>query len=141
MSIGSFSAESGRQDFLNLFVSQLQYQNPLEPIGQQEFLQQLAQMSTVEGLEDLNTKFDDMLKLQSLSSGSEMLGLTARFGPGPDDTGVVNEVGEVSGQVLARIGDRMIPMNQIISVAPAPTTDVNEMSAQEFLANLAQQTE
>jgi flagellar basal-body rod modification protein FlgD len=132
MSIGAFTAESGRQEFLNLFVSQLQYQNPLEPMGQEEFLQQLAQMSTVEGLENLNSKFDELLKLQNLSSGSDLLGLTAKYGTGPEDSGTVTEVGHENGQVLVRVGDRMIPMNQVISVsppAPAPAPEAEKTFA------------
>ena len=122
MSVGSFTAESGRQDFLKLFVNQLQNQNPLEPVEQEDFLAQLAQMSTVEGLENLNSKFDDLLKLQSLSSGSEMLGLTARFGPDDADAGIVDEISQDDGQVLLKVGDRMIPMSQVVSVSSPWTT-------------------
>ena len=37
--------------FLKLLITQLQNQDPLAPVGQHEFLQQLAQFSTVEGIE------------------------------------------------------------------------------------------
>ena len=52
-----FTAEVGRQQFLELMVTQLQHQDPLEPVGQQEFLDQLAQFSVVEGVEQLNAQF------------------------------------------------------------------------------------
>ncbi|MCA9064155.1 MAG: hypothetical protein KDA96_13885 [Planctomycetaceae bacterium] len=56
MASTNFSAEVGKQQFLQLFVTQLANQNPLEPTGQEEFLQQLAMFSQVEGTENLNTE-------------------------------------------------------------------------------------
>lgn len=44
------------QQFLKLFVSQLKYQDPLSPLGGDDFLAQTAQFSTVEQLVNLNTK-------------------------------------------------------------------------------------
>jgi len=44
----------GKSDFLNLLVTQLRYQNPLEPIKDQEFVAQLAQFSQLEQLENMS---------------------------------------------------------------------------------------
>ena len=81
MEATGFTAATGQADFLELFVAQLQNQDPLEPVGQQEFLGQLAQFSTVEGLEklnakqtDFNTQLADLLQLQLLNSGTDLLG-------------------------------------------------------------------
>ena len=43
----------GRDAFLNLLVTQLQHQNPLEPQADGEFLAQLAQFSSLESLQDI----------------------------------------------------------------------------------------
>ncbi len=40
----------GEQEFLKLLVTQLTHQDPLEPQDQSQFLAQLAQFSTVEGV-------------------------------------------------------------------------------------------
>ena len=40
--------------FLNLFVSQLRYQDPLNPVANEDFLAQTAQFSSVEQLVSLN---------------------------------------------------------------------------------------
>ncbi|MGB4741540.1 MAG: flagellar hook capping FlgD N-terminal domain-containing protein, partial [Fuerstiella sp.] len=63
----AFSAALGQSQFLDLFVTQLQYQDPLEPTQQGDFLAQLAQFSQVEGLEKINAKFDNLLTLGQLS--------------------------------------------------------------------------
>jgi len=37
-----------QEDFIKLFLSQLQFQDPLEPVDNREFLAQLAQFSNLE---------------------------------------------------------------------------------------------
>ena len=46
--ISKASGELGRDDFLNLLVTQLQYQDPMEPMDSYEMGSQLAQFSTME---------------------------------------------------------------------------------------------
>lgn len=53
--------ELGRNAFLELMVAQLNNQNPLEPTDNQAFVAQLAQFSTVEGLDNLNDTADTMM--------------------------------------------------------------------------------
>ncbi len=43
-----------QEDFLTLLTTQLQNQDPLSPMDNAEFLGQMAQFSTVEGIEDVN---------------------------------------------------------------------------------------
>lgn len=54
------SNELGRDAFLELMVAQLNNQNPLDPTDNQAFVAQLAQFSTVEGIDKLNTSVQDM---------------------------------------------------------------------------------
>ena len=57
------SAALGQQDFLTLMLAQLKNQDPLQPMENGEFLAQLAQFSTVGGIEKVNDT------LASLGSG------------------------------------------------------------------------
>jgi len=52
--------EKDKDMFMRLMLAQLENQNPLEPQDGTEFLAQLAQFSTVEGIGNLNTAMDDM---------------------------------------------------------------------------------
>ncbi|MBI5599102.1 MAG: flagellar hook assembly protein FlgD [Deltaproteobacteria bacterium] len=45
----------GKEDFLKLLVTQLKNQNPLEPLDNAEFIAQLAQFSTLEGITNMGT--------------------------------------------------------------------------------------
>src|SRR5258708_39252608 len=53
-STGSISSLA-KTDFLKLLTTQLQHQNPLNPMSDTDFTTQLAQFSTLEGLDKMNT--------------------------------------------------------------------------------------
>jgi len=55
----------GKQEFLNLLVTQLRYQDPLNPMQDSEFVAQLAQFSALEQMQNLNDSFE-LMKAQSL---------------------------------------------------------------------------
>ncbi|MEM7561640.1 MAG: flagellar hook assembly protein FlgD [Pseudomonadota bacterium] len=52
--------ELGQAEFLELMTAQLQYQDPLKPMENGDFLGQMAQFGTVSGINDLNTTFSSM---------------------------------------------------------------------------------
>lgn len=52
----------GKQDFLTLLVTQLKYQDPLQPTENTEFVAQLAQFSNLEGTQNINTSIEDLGK-------------------------------------------------------------------------------
>ena len=94
MTTSSFNADVGQTQFLQLLVSQLQYQDPLQPVEQQDFLSQLAQFSVLDGIEQMNLKFDDMIRLESLSQGADLVGQQVRYNSaitGETLTGKVDE--------------------------------------------------
>ena len=45
--------ELGKDAFMNLFVTQLQNQDPLEPMDNTEFLSQMAQFSSLEQMQNI----------------------------------------------------------------------------------------
>lgn len=65
------TAAASRDQFLQLLVTQLRNQDPLEPTKQEDFIQQLAQFSTLEGIEQLNENLDAFLESQQSASASQ----------------------------------------------------------------------
>jgi flagellar basal-body rod modification protein FlgD len=52
-----------QNDFLTLLVTQLKNQDPLNPLDNETFVAQLAQFSTVSGINSSNEKLDGLTKL------------------------------------------------------------------------------
>jgi flagellar basal-body rod modification protein FlgD len=52
--------ELDQDDFLKLMTTELTHQDPFEPMDNGEFLSQIAQFSTVDGITDLNESFSSL---------------------------------------------------------------------------------
>ncbi len=52
--------ELGQTEFLELMLTQIQHQDPFEPTDNGDFIAQMAQFSTVEGIGDMQSSLDDM---------------------------------------------------------------------------------
>lgn len=69
------SKELGKMDFLRLLTTQLQFQDPFEPMNNTEFVAQLAQFSALEGtnnveeaIQNLDQSYKDTLEVQNFSA-------------------------------------------------------------------------
>ena len=54
-----------QEDFLNLFFTQMKYQNPLQPMDNQQMANQIAQLNTVEALNNMNQVFNNIAASQT----------------------------------------------------------------------------
>ncbi|WP_217477061.1 flagellar hook assembly protein FlgD [Stutzerimonas stutzeri] len=84
------SKDLGKNEFLELLVTQLNNQNPLEPQENGEFIAQLAQFSTVEGVEKLNSSMETMLSGYQSSQALQASSLVGRKVIVPTDKAVVD---------------------------------------------------
>lgn len=79
-----------QEDFLKIFLSQLSFQDPLEPVDNREFLAQLAQFAAVEQTRVTNENVEGLLNVQATAQAVSLIGRTVSV----DATG-----GEAVGQV------------------------------------------
>ena len=85
----------------------------------------MAQFSMVEGVEQLNTQFADVLKLQTLNQGTDLIGQTVEYqdaATGDRVQGRVNETRVIEGQLTLLVDDQRIPLaavDAIIAADPA----------------------
>lgn len=68
-SSSSKTEELGMDEFLKLFIAQIQHQDPLSPLDSAEFTAQLAQFTSVEQLYGMNSRLADIE--EALSSRNE----------------------------------------------------------------------
>lgn len=64
------------QDFLKILLTQLNYQDPMKPMDNQEFMGQLAQFSSLEQTQQLNTKIDQLISTQAALQSVGLIGRT-----------------------------------------------------------------
>jgi len=62
-----------QEDFIRLFLAQLQFQDPLEPVDNREFLAQLAQFSALEQSRQLSQNTSDMLTMDAATQAVSLL--------------------------------------------------------------------
>lgn len=63
-----------RDQFLKLFLTQLQNQNPLEPMQDRDFLMQLAQFTQVENAEEMTHTLQNLQMLVTSTRAATLLG-------------------------------------------------------------------
>ena len=63
-----------QNDFIKLFLTQLNFQDPMEPVDNREFLAQIAQFSSLEQARQTGDKIDDLVTLNSTSQSVTLLG-------------------------------------------------------------------
>jgi flagellar basal-body rod modification protein FlgD len=63
-----------RDQFLKLFLTQLQNQNPLEPMQDRDFLMQLAQFTQVENAEEMTHTLQNLQTLVTSTRATTLLG-------------------------------------------------------------------
>lgn len=64
-----------QEDFIKLFLAQLQFQDPLEPVDNREFLAQLAQFTSLEQSRQTSENTNELL---AMNATSQALGLIGR---------------------------------------------------------------
>ena len=113
------SSTVNKDEFLRLFVAQLQNQSPMDPLKGHEFIAQLAQFSSVEQLTNINSSFADTLKFQQLSGGSEFIGKNATFyneATGNLDEGVIQGAMTDGETISVVINNQQIPISNVTGI-------------------------
>lgn len=115
----------GLEDFLEIFLAQLNFQDPLEPVDNREFIAQLAQFSALELANQTNEGVNGILEVEAVSQSVGMLGRTVNVAAGDGVAfGDVVAIRLVGGQPVLSIE---LPNGQVLEgISPADVTVVRE---------------
>ena len=83
-----------RDDFMTLFITQMQHQDPLEPMDSTEMASQLAQFSNMEATMKMSDSMEKLLEYQTSQNNLQLLTLI-----GKEVQGSGNTMGVVEGKV------------------------------------------
>ena len=111
------TGDLGKQEFLNLLVMQLKYQDPLNPVDDKAFIAQMAQFSALEQMQNMNASntamkgFSMIGKYVTALITDEITGNTQRI-DGHVESVIIN--GQRTHVV---VGGREIPIDNIYNVS------------------------
>jgi len=119
----------GKHDFLKLLAAQLQYQDPLNPQSDSDFAAGLAQFSSLEQMQNMNSTLETMSNYQSYSLvGKFVIAEAVVEGRLVEVPGVVDSVFMRNGVSFAQVGEFVVPVASIKEVF-----DTNNILTSEML--------
>ena len=115
----SVTNELGQDAFLQLLLTQLQYQDPMNPMDDTAFIAQLAQFTSLSELQKLNATVTEMLSAQGLASASSLIGLNVigTDGSGSSVTDMAEAALMRDGSIYVRIGDTEVALSTVTEIA------------------------
>ena len=100
----STSSTINQQDFLQILLTQLQFQDPLKPTDNEQFVAQLAQFSALQVAEDQSQKLDSLATIQDADQAVALMGKTVQAGASQANAvGTVTAISFSSGEPLLTV--------------------------------------
>jgi flagellar basal-body rod modification protein FlgD len=121
----------GKDAFMELLVTQLKNQDPMEPTQNTEMIAQLAQFSSLEQMQEVNDNIVGLAVLQQgnallsqLTSSSALINQHVKYvdpSTNLEAWGRVASVKIEDGLALLNIGGADVPLANVIEIGPANT--------------------
>ena len=114
----------GKDEFLKLLITELQHQDPTNPMQDREFIAQMAQFSSLEQMLNFNKNMTKLLDNVSFQSSFNLLGLNVNVNTTNLDEsgnfitkgGMVESVNKKGSDVYVKINGEEYPVSDIVSV-------------------------
>ncbi len=105
-------------DFMKLLIAQLKNQDPLQPTDNTQFVTQLAQFSSLQTLQQIQTSLDSSMGAQLLGEAMNLLGRTVTAQPTGSTpvTGVVSGIQLQGANVLLQVGSQTVNLSDVQKV-------------------------
>jgi flagellar basal-body rod modification protein FlgD len=110
----------GKDDFLKLFVAQMQNQDPMNPTDNSQFMAQMAQFSTLEQTTNMAQSSEQMATSLGISQSLGLLGKTVTY----VDANKVRHTGVVE-KVVTEGGTATLTVDGVPGIAPASVAEVS----------------
>ena len=110
------STAMGKEAFLTLLITQLQHQDPTNPMQDKEFIAQMAQFSSLEQMTNMSAQFGKVANVLNSSEAQSLLGHEVEILDGDKTTyGKVEQV--VRGEFpLVMVGGSFYDLEQVSKV-------------------------
>lgn len=114
----ALGAVSSQQDmFMKLFLAQIRHQDPEEPMTNAEMVSQLAQLTALDIMNKLNGSFKDILKFQTLLSGTTLIGREVLYTRGGAVVqGKVESLDTTGGSIELVVDGQDVTLDQVTRI-------------------------
>jgi flagellar basal-body rod modification protein FlgD len=111
----------GFQDFVELLVTEMQSQDPMEPMDNSQIMEQVSQISSIQATQKLNASMEAVILGENLSIASNLLErqVVALNDEGDLVTGEVSRVSIESGTIKIYVGDEVVNISNVAQILPA----------------------
>lgn len=112
----------GKDEFLQLLVTELRHQDPTNPMKDREFIAQMAQFSSLEQMLNMNKGMEQLVSSVSFQSSFNLLGKNVEVAvEGPEQTtykkGVVQSVSKKAGENMVTVNGESYPVSNVVKIA------------------------
>lgn len=110
------TGDMGKDEFLNLLVTQLKYQDPLNPVDDKEFLGQMAQFSSLEQMQNMNESFSSVKAFGLIGKYVSAEYVDEQTRESKAVQGEVSSVKMANGKIFAIVDGEDVPIDGITDV-------------------------
>ena len=113
------TTQMDENSFLKLLVAQLQYQDPMSPTDNQQFIQEQAQFSMVEGLTNLESTMKSIGTSEQMSQAVNLIGSNVDYtnSDGSISSGLVSSVSNTNGAITMQVGSANVAPASVVKVS------------------------
>jgi flagellar basal-body rod modification protein FlgD len=123
---GDALANLDLSEFLNLFIAELQNQDPLDPMDNSEMLAQISQIREIGATDSLTNTLDSVQLGQALSTAGMLIGKQVRALTGEDAEGLqqfvegtVQKVAIEEGKPVLHVNGQPVKLKNVSEILPA----------------------
>jgi flagellar basal-body rod modification protein FlgD len=108
-------------DFTQMLVTELQNQDPTQPMSNTDLMNQVSQIQSIESNQQLTSTLQSVALGQSIASAGSLIGatVTGTNANGQSVTGTVNSASISNGAAILNVGSSTIPLNNVTQISPA----------------------
>ena len=108
-----------QQDFLKLLVAQMSAQDPMNPVSNTDFAAQMAQFSTLQTTQSMQTNLAGLESSQAVIQANSLLGRTVQVqsAQGVTDSGMVSAVEIKAGTPSIIVNGQSYGLSALLSVS------------------------
>ncbi|MCL2188151.1 MAG: hypothetical protein FWC16_10275 [Defluviitaleaceae bacterium] len=121
------NSELGRQEFLNLLMTQLKFQDPLDPMDDRDFMAQMAQFSALEQMMNLNHTFERTQAFGHIGMEVDYAFRHPVSGEWVEGHGIVQAVNAQGSDIYVLVNGIDVPLAAVQVVSQSPQNPVNEV--------------